>query len=171
MHRSVASPHVGLSIFQSNPSRVPKTMSTDSPPSASAEKSPARSPLRRVLPWVAVLVLFPLLGWEFVSLQGHAQGVKKLIDLIGPPDDAPSRAISSKMVQDALRGKAPSVVEDVSSRNLSNGSSKVEVYRWFSLNPGVKRELFVYYASGPDPIAMCASAQEDLQTAAAPSQP
>lgn len=146
-------------------------MSINSPPSASADKTHARSPLRRILPWIAVLVLFPLLGWEFISLQRHAQGVKKVISLIGPLDDAPSRAVSSKMVQVALHGKTPSVVEDVSGRNLSNGGAKLEVYRWFSLNPGVKRELFVYYASGPDAIAICASAEEDLQTAAAPSRP
>lgn len=133
-------------------------------PATPSEGSPPRAGRRPWLAWVLVLVLFPLLGWEFVAHRQHEKAVNDVVEKIGePPDPDSKRGQKSDVVKALVGGKTPQVV-DVSNRNLANGAKKVEIYRWFSINPFSKRELYVYYSGGEDPIVVGATQIEDTQT-------
>src|SRR5262245_43333310 len=128
------------------------SMSTGDAPATPPEGAPPRAGRRGWISWVIVLVLFPLLGWEFVAKGHHEKALKDVVEKIGePPDPDSKRGQKSDVIQALVGGKTPRVV-DVSDRNLANGAKKVEIYRWFSINPFTKRELYVYYSGGDDPI-------------------
>lgn len=132
----------------------------DSAQTPSAPKP--RSPVRTLISWVLVLGLFGALGWDYVAGQEHERVVKEVLDKIGAPDVTLSRKVKAADIKAIVGGKSPRIV-DVATKGLSIGAGKLEVYRWFGINPFVKRELYVYYAPGEDGSVVSASTIEDKQ--------
>lgn len=111
----------------------------DSPPKA-------RSPVERAIVHGGILVLLVLVGIESIGYLGQRSALASLTERLekGDPTGHPLKAADVK----ALLGREPIHVEDVTERNLSINAKRVEVYRWFTLSPIKKRELYVYYGIG-----------------------
>jgi hypothetical protein len=121
-----------------------------------------RSPVRTLISWVLVLGLFGALGWDYVASQEYEKVVRAVLDKIGPPDVTVSRKVKAAEIKAIVGSKSPRIV-DVATKGLSIGAGRLDVYRWFGVNPFVKRELYVYYAPGEDGSVVSASTIEDKQ--------
>jgi len=109
-----------------------------------------RSPVERIIVWGVIGILLLLVGIEFNWRSSHVGAYEKCLEKI-KETEVGDNTFKHKDVAAILGSKAPSKVEELQGKNISNGAKSVEIYTWPTLNPASKRELYVYYGHGEDP--------------------
>lgn len=102
-----------------------------------------RSPVERAIVWGIILVLVALVGVEASSRFSFERIDKALNDKLQATQESDA-GMTKKDVDALMEGKVP-VTEELKGKDVAIAAHHVDKYTWFSLNPFVKRELFVYY--------------------------
>jgi hypothetical protein len=122
----------------------------------------SRNPIERLLVWGGILILSVLVGIEYSSSRAQTAAVGALTAKMRTNEQA-GTDLKLADVKAAVGGKTPRV-ENVSEKQLRNGAKRLEVYRWFSINPLKPREMYVYYGLGEDPDVLSVSTDEETET-------
>lgn len=143
-------------------------MSAESPssPSLPAPRKP-RSTVERSLVWGGILLLLIVVVLEYTAKSAQSTAVETLLEQIRQaettPFDIPAEEIKAAHVKAAVGNMTPRV-EHVGAKLLVNGGRRLEVYRWFSINPLKAREMYVYYGHGDDPYVISVSTEEETES-------
>lgn len=102
-----------------------------------------RSPVERAIVWGIILVLVALVGVEASSRFSFERVDKTLNEKLQALQES-DQGLTKKDVDVVMEGKVP-VTEELKGKDVAIAAHHVDKYAWFSLNPFVKRELYVYY--------------------------
>lgn len=136
-------------------------MSQSSPPATSQPAAKARNPVERAIVWGVIVIGLVAVACEAGPWYQHRKvldDLKKSIDQAEVSDSS----VKKSDVATLLGGKQPDRVESLAGRNIANGAKTVEIYKWFTINPGRPRELYVYYGHEVEKGKQAESGNPDL---------
>jgi hypothetical protein len=115
-------------------------------PAAAPSPRKPRSPVERAIVWGGILILLALVGVEYTGYRAQQSALTEIRGRM-ESGDSQGKTVRAADVK-VITGREPVHVEDVTAKNLATNAKRVEVYRWFTLSPVMKRELWVYYGIG-----------------------
>jgi hypothetical protein len=121
-----------------------------------------RSQLKTSIASGGILVLLAMTVVEYSSQQAHSNAVESLSSQFQRAAETHT-VVRAADVKAAVGRKTPAV-QDVTELDLPDGSKRLEVYRWFSILPAQKRELFVYFGAGDDADVLSLSTESQFDT-------
>src|SRR5438445_13713366 len=125
---------------------MPSTMSETVPPSPTGNPpEKPRRPLERLLVRGFIGVMLMLVAVEANSWWQHKRAMDPLIRKIEAGENTPNiPALTEADVKAVLGSKNPSRTEALRG-GQHYGTSRLDVYSWFTISPFNKREIYVYY--------------------------
>jgi hypothetical protein len=124
-----------------------------------------RNPVEKLLVRGLIAFLLVLVVIEAYFKMDHGKALAALQDKVSAVDKDPnSKPVTEADVKAILGDRKPSRTEEFGSQNPSrNGAKRLDVYSWFTLRPGSKREICVFYGtkSNKDDVAEVIAVQTD----------
>ena len=120
-----------------------------SPQPTNAPATKGRNPVERLIVWGLIGVLVVAVAIEFQSRRSHGNAISTLAEMVEAIDKDPKKPeVTEDDVKKVVGDKKPSRTEEFAIGKIpANGARRLEIYSWFTLNPGSKREMWVYYGA------------------------
>jgi hypothetical protein len=135
---------------------------SNSPSASKPATTKPRSPVERIVVWGLIALLLVVVGLEASAKFSYQKAIDALEAKIEDSVGGNKTALKEADVKAVLGSRQPASTEDLTGKNIANAARRVDIYKWFTVNPYKPRALFVYYGPGKDPDLIAARIEREL---------